>query len=1225
MAGEGGSRHYWPKVQNVNVASGNLHLVLGPGSCVTCGGVGSGPVYPSPDDSRLHGPVFVFNSMGTAETTLGPKWMRPYDTYLTVAGNGDVTLIDADGTERFYQKTNGTYSARKERDKLSKVGSEYILTRFNGTKWIYDDTTGLLMKITSRTGREITITRDGSNNITKVTDGFGRETQYFYMTIDGKTLLNEIREPAPDAPGWYSTLVQYDTSERLSQITNAIGETQRFEYDSAGRLSRAINGHGDATEFSYDTGGRVTGVKDAAQNTTVIAYTSATLRTVTDRLNNAWEYHFDSSNRITKIVDPLGNETEYAYDANSWELVQQDLPKINPSGAWRRLRLLYTYGTSVDTEHELLKTERQEITSSTSGVAEPTLITTYNALHDPLTQEDGEGNLTALTYEQDSGGNSVGLVKTITNGEGETVVTNTYDTAANFYRLLKTKNGVNKETTFAYNQNSSDSYGIPDRITLPTGATFNKKVDVRGRIIEEWGPSGNRTKFFYDALDRLIRTEFADGTVMGVIFDCCHMVADYDQNGHGNTYEYDVMGRLVKILDPNGEAITMEYDAESNLIKETDARGNETQFSYDASGRQTQIDYPGGYQVVLTYWEPGMVKSKTNRKGTAESVVNYEYDEFNRLKKRVFASQPDVEFTYYKNDLRKTMKDASGEKRYYYDMAQRLTKVEQGPQGFVVGTDHRYVLEYVWDAASQVTQKKVTLRGMSAKTWNLTYTDDGYLDQVVNPDGEATKHEYLSDGRLKKITLRATELSNKATRELFYEDTDNNHAYVSGKMPYVRRTLDKKESGAVITDFEYELDKAGLRLSMKDKDGKYWAFTYDPRYQLRSETKWSQKVNGSRLYQYGWLYDPNGNRLVQHHDGVPTDYSYGLNNEMLEAGSVDFTYDHFGNTKTKVEGGNTTTYSWDDEGHLLGVDYPGTTNDDSHEYDGDGKRMRSKLAGATEWREFVYDELSGEILMEYTLVGGTFAVKAVNTWGLGLISSNREGVKRYFHFDALGSTRALTDSTGSVTDTYEYNAFGVLESSTGSSTNPYRYVGQWGYYDDGAMGSSSGLLLTASGYYSPTYGELWAGLAGGAVPGAGGLGALFDACVAFFCSGKQTAEMVRGVSGLEGTRKALWDWIKDRLLDRILEELKIDPGAMKDCYEDGRREHPRTVLGRLIRAACLWLADDRIGARTCKKTNPDPDQEASCLACCDTLFGGQEEGSYRWRLWNKCKEYCHGT
>jgi RHS repeat-associated protein len=145
----------------------------------------------------------------------------------------------------------------------------------------------------------------------------------------------------------------------------------------------------------------------------------------------------------------------------------------------------------------------------------------------------------------------------------------------------------------------------------------------------------------------------------------------------------------------------------------------------------------------------------------------------------------------------------------------------------------------------------------------------------------------------------------------------------------------------------------------------------------------------------------------------------------------------------------------------------------ARKYDGEGRRMRSKLAGAANWTEFVHDELTGEILMEYTLVGGVFTIKAVNTWGLGLISTNREGTKRYFHFDGLGSTRALTDSSENVTDTYEYNAFGVLEASSGSSVNPYRYVGQYGYYDDGAMGSASGLLLLGVRYYSPAHGRFW--------------------------------------------------------------------------------------------------------------------------------------------------------
>ncbi len=93
--------------------------------------------------------------------------------------------------------------------------------------------------------------------------------------------------------------------------------------------------------------------------------------------------------------------------------------------------------------------------------------------------------------------------------------------------------------------------------------------------------------------------------------------------------------------------------------------------------------------------------------------------------------------------------------------------------------------------------------------------------------------------------------------------------------------------------------------------------------------------------------------------------------------------------------------------------------------------------------------------------------------GGGLISMNREGTKRYYHFDGLGSTAALTDFDMNVTDTYVYSAFGITESSSGSSVNPFRFVGQWGYYDDGARGGQSGLLLLGVRYYSPEFGRFW--------------------------------------------------------------------------------------------------------------------------------------------------------
>ncbi len=55
----------------------------------------------------------------------------------------------------------------------------------------------------------------------------------------------------------------------------------------------------------------------------------------------------------------------------------------------------------------------------------------------------------------------------------------------------------------------------------------------------------------------------------------------------------------------------------------------------------------------------------------------------------------------------------------------------------------------------------------------------------------------------------------------------------------------------------------------------------------------------------------------------------------------------------------------------------------------------------------------------------------------------------YYHFDQLGSTRLLTDGSGTVMDEYAYDAYGSLLSHNrraGSVDQPYQYVGELGYY-----------------------------------------------------------------------------------------------------------------------------------------------------------------------------------
>ncbi|MCE9544564.1 MAG: RHS repeat-associated core domain-containing protein [Planctomycetia bacterium] len=60
---------------------------------------------------------------------------------------------------------------------------------------------------------------------------------------------------------------------------------------------------------------------------------------------------------------------------------------------------------------------------------------------------------------------------------------------------------------------------------------------------------------------------------------------------------------------------------------------------------------------------------------------------------------------------------------------------------------------------------------------------------------------------------------------------------------------------------------------------------------------------------------------------------------------------------------------------------------------------------------------------------------------------------RIHRYDGLGSTVALTDETGAVTDSYSYDACGNQIATTGTTTNPFRWLGKHGYYWDEELGT----------------------------------------------------------------------------------------------------------------------------------------------------------------------------
>jgi RHS repeat-associated protein len=83
------------------------------------------------------------------------------------------------------------------------------------------------------------------------------------------------------------------------------------------------------------------------------------------------------------------------------------------------------------------------------------------------------------------------------------------------------------------------------------------------------------------------------------------------------------------------------------------------------------------------------------------------------------------------------------------------------------------------------------------------------------------------------------------------------------------------------------------------------------------------------------------------------------------------------------------------------------------------------------------------------------------------ISERRGSTSSFYGSDYLGTNSALYSSGETVSATRQYDAFGNLTSSSGSSANPFGFAGNWGYQND----SDSGLMLLGHRYYDASTGR----------------------------------------------------------------------------------------------------------------------------------------------------------
>jgi RHS repeat-associated protein len=258
-----------------------------------------------------------------------------------------------------------------------------------------------------------------------------------------------------------------------------------------------------------------------------------------------------------------------------------------------------------------------------------------------------------------------------------------------------------------------------------------------------------------------------------------------------------------------------------------------------------------------------------------------------------------------------------------------------------------------------------------------------------------------------------------------------------------------------LASYAQTLDPTGRRLSVAEHGGRAVSYTYDALYRLMNESV-SGDVAASGGGSVAYTYDAVGNRLsrVSTLEAVLSSTSVYDANDRLATDS----YDANGNTRAS----GASTYAYDFENRVRSVNGGAVRL----VYDGDGNRVAKTVGGVT--TRYLVDDLTptGYSQVAEELAGG--AVQRAYTYGKRLLSQSRQtdGGRRvsYYGLDGHGNVRFLTNESGAVTDTYAYDAFGVLTSASGTTPNNYLFYAQ--QYDH-----DLGLYFKRARYYSQERGR----------------------------------------------------------------------------------------------------------------------------------------------------------
>ena len=849
----------------------------------------------------------------------------------------------------------------------------------------------------------------------------GRSTVRFY---DAKDQLIQTRRP-----GGKTTSATYDPAGAVKTTTDPSGVQTTYTYDDAGRLvSKSLGTAADDVTYTYWPNGQRKTMTDATGTTTYDYDRTGALTSVLDGAQNRVGYNPDSAGRPGTMTYPSGRIVSYQYDGAG------QMSSLTDSVTGQ----VTTFG--YDPLGSL------ESTSLPSG---DTITTTPTdaGLPDDITLKDSAGTaLAGIDYGYDDAGrierqansgalsgtttydyDPLGQLKSATDPATGTTTSYGFDAAGNPTTLgpatqtfdgsdqLQTQTAGAGTTTYNHDGNGNRATVSP---TSRTGSSF--KYDRSGRMVSATSPRDDGSLYNPVPASRLLDTRNGTGTCTPS--PCAKIPAGgtltLQVGGKGGVPSTGAHAVVLSVTALNstadGSVIAYPTGATKPGGRSMSVVGGQTITNTVVTGVSDtgQVTFYSGVAADVLVEVSGWYAAPGDGTGSAFRSLNTHRILDTRNATGACTPSPCARLA-----------------------TDETTTVQVGGEGGVPATG-------VTAVAYTLTAFTPANNG-SATTWSATDSQPT-VRNLTFVSGSAASNLVVSQlstqGKLKLNTTKAADFTLDVAGYYTTSADGTGNIFV----PYTsggaaRRILDTRDGTGECSPSPCGklLDNGPLTATVAGR-GQVPA---DATKVVATATAWNPTGDGGLVAWPAGATKPAGRNLSY---GAGTTTSGTLQTDLSAQGEI------------KVESLNADTHvTLDIDGWFISA---GETT--TYTYNGDGIRAAKTDPNGNTTR-FTYD--TSQPVPQLLTDGTTDYIYGPEGAPLAsLPSAGSSGPTSYYMTDALGSTTALTGTTGAVTGTYAYTPFGQVSTHTGIDT-PLQYGG--GYAD-----AETGLTYLLARYYDPATG-----------------------------------------------------------------------------------------------------------------------------------------------------------